>query len=90
MLDKGNIIAAVLVNLRGIPLSEAVGADALIAQIIADKAKLLLYGSLADGEDQIAPAYLMAQTVVFNILLNDKRDGEYAVLIICGVWQNIV
>ena len=30
-LDKGNVIAVLLVNLSRVPLAEAVGADALIA-----------------------------------------------------------
>ncbi len=44
-LDKGNVIAICLVNLCGVPLAEAVGADAMIAQIVTDDRKLLLDGS---------------------------------------------
>ena len=51
LLDKGNVISAVLVNLCGIPLSEAMGADTLIAQIVTDDVKLLLDSSLSDRED---------------------------------------
>ena len=41
-LDQGNVISVCLVNLRRIPLAEAVGADALIAQVITGDGKLLL------------------------------------------------
>ena len=41
-LHKGIIKAVVLVNLRRVPFAEAVGADALIAQVFADDGKLLL------------------------------------------------
>ena len=35
-LNQDDVLAVVFVNLRGIPLAEAVGADALIAQVVAD------------------------------------------------------
>ena len=41
-LDKGNVISIRLVNLGSVPLAEAVGADALKAQIVTDDSKLLL------------------------------------------------
>ena len=37
LLYQGNVIVAVLVDLRGIELPEAVGTDASIAQIITDQ-----------------------------------------------------
>ena len=75
-LHKGNIIAIGLVYLCGIPLAETVGADTLIAQIIADDLQLLLDGSLCQRENAFFAADAISQTVVFNILLNDKRDCE--------------
>lgn len=51
-LNKGNVIAVVLVNLRRVPLAEAVSADSLIAQIIADASKDLLHFPCRDWEDQ--------------------------------------
>ena len=42
-LYYGNIIAVVFVNLCRIPLPERMCADALIAEIITDNGKLLLY-----------------------------------------------
>ena len=41
-LDKYDVIAIVLVYLGGVPLPEAVRADALITRTIADDTKLLL------------------------------------------------
>jgi hypothetical protein len=40
-LDKGNIKAVIFVNFRRVPFTEAVGADALEAKVIADDGKLL-------------------------------------------------
>lgn len=79
-LDKGNIIAVCLVNLRGVPFAEAVCADTLIAQIIAHKAELLLYGPLGNGENQLVVADIVPQAIVFYVLLYDQRDGEHAAL----------
>ena len=53
LLDQGNVIVAVLVNLCGVELAEAMGADACIAQVITDQLQLLLDGSGGDGEDQL-------------------------------------
>lgn len=45
MLDKGNVIATVPVNLGGIEFSERVRPYVLDAKIIADDMELLLHGS---------------------------------------------
>lgn len=79
-LDKGDIITIILVNLRGIPLAETVGADTLIAQIITDDGKLLLHRPFRNGEDNIGVADAVAQTIVLDILLNDHRHGEDSAL----------
>ena len=36
LLDQGDVVVAVLVNLCGIELPEAVGADPLISQVVTD------------------------------------------------------
>ena len=51
-------------------------ADALIAQIITDKGKLLLYGARCQGKHQFIAAYPVAQTEVFNILIDNKGNSE--------------
>ena len=50
-LNKSDVIAVFLVDLGGIPFAEAVGADALKAQIITDDSKLLLNGAFGDREE---------------------------------------
>lgn len=52
-MDQGDIVVAVLVNLCGVELAEAMGADAFIAQVVTDQLQLLLDGSGGDGEDQL-------------------------------------
>ena len=55
-------------------------ADALIAQIIAYKGKVLLDCAFCDGENQIGALNAAAQTIVFDILLQHQRHGEHASL----------
>ena len=49
-LDKRNVEAVVLVDLRGVPFAEAVSADALIAEVVTDAGKDLLNFPRRDGE----------------------------------------
>ena len=79
-LHKSNIVAVGLVNLRGVPLAETVCADTLKAQIVTNNVELLLYGSLGDRKNQLVPANTIPQAIVFDVLLNNQRDGENAVL----------
>ena len=75
-LDKSNVITVLLVYLCGVPLAKAVGADAFIAQIVTDKGKLLLYGARCQGKHQLIAAYSVAQTEIFNILIDNKGNSE--------------
>lgn len=79
-LDKGNVEAVVLVDLRGVPFAEAVSADALIAEVVTDAGQNLLNFSRRDGEDQITVSDAVAQTVILDVLLNHERDREDALL----------
>lgn len=79
-LHKRNIVTIALIDFRRIPFPEAVSADALIAEIVADKRKLLLNGPLRDREDKLIRLDAAAQTEVLNVLLDDKRDGEGSAL----------
>ena len=79
-LDKGDVVPVGLVNLCGVPLAEAVGADALKSQIVADNGELLLNCAFSDGENQVFSADAIPQTVILHILSDDKRDSEYAML----------
>ena len=80
-LNEGDIIAICLVNFSSIPLAEAVGADALIAQVIADTGKLLLDCPGTDGEKKVCFFDAVAQAVVLYILLDTMRveDGVFIV-----------
>ena len=75
-LNQGDVIAAVLVDFCGIPLSEAVGTDPVVAQVVTDNVELFLYGSFGNGEDEGCSRNLMPEAVVFNVLQDDKGNGE--------------
>lgn len=79
-LNKRDIVTVALIDFRRIPFPEAVSADALIAEIVADKRKLLLNGPLRDREDKLIRLDTAAQTEVLNVLLDDKRNGEGSAL----------
>ena len=51
LLDKGNIVPAVLINLRGVEFAKAVRADAVIAKVVTDELQVLLHGAFRQGED---------------------------------------
>ena len=79
-LDKRNVVAVVFVNFGGVPLSEAVGADAFIAKIVTDELQLFLDGSGGNGKDSVLWGNAVSQAVILNVLSNDQGDGEDAPL----------
>ena len=79
-LDKGNVEPVFVVDFRCVPLAEAVGADALKAQIVAHDFQLLLDCPFRNGENQFIAPDAIAQTVVLNVLLNDKGNCENSAL----------
>lgn len=79
-LHKGDIVPVILVNLRCVPFAEAVSAYISIVKIITDDCKLLLDCPFRDSENALRAPDAVAQTVVFDILLNQERDGEDSVL----------
>ena len=85
-LDKGYVITAILVNLRCIPLAEAVRADLFITKVIAYNRKLFLYRPFGDGKDSVGAGDAVPKAVVFQILLDDKRDSKntlFACFLLC-------
>lgn len=68
------------VNLTRIPFPERMRADSLIAKIFADNGKLLLYGSGGNGKNMVIAANSVAQTIIFNILLNNKGNSKNTLL----------
>ena len=79
-LHKGNVEPVIVVDFRCVPLAEAVGTDALVVQIVAHDFQLLLDCPLRDRENQLIVADTVAQTVVLNVLLNDKGNCEKSAL----------
>ena len=79
-LDKGNVIAVVPIDFRGVPFSEAVSADALITEVITDAGKYLLHLSCSNRKNQLIRSNAVSQAVILYILLNHKRNSENALL----------
>ena len=79
-LDKGNVEPVIVVDFRCVPLSETVGADAIVAQIVAHDFQLLLDCPFRNGENQFITPDAVAQTVVLNVLLNHKGNCEESAL----------
>ena len=79
-LYQGYVITAVLIDLGRIPLPEAVSADAVIAQVIANDVELFLHRTLSNGEDDGGSRYVIPQAVVFDVLLDNQRDGKRSLL----------
>lgn len=79
-LHQGNVITTVFVNLRSVPFAEAVSADALKAQIVADDFQLLLDGSFGQRKNQLVAAEAVPQAIVFDVLLDHQGDCENAAL----------
>ena len=48
----------------------------LIAKVIADKGKLLLYGPRCQRKHQLIAPYAVAQAKVFDILIDNKGNSE--------------
>lgn len=77
-LHQGNIEAIGIVDLCCIPLAKAVGADSLEAQVITDNMQLLLNGPFCNGEHQFCAPNVVAQTVVFDVLVYDHGNSEHS------------
>ena len=77
-LHKSNVIAIVAVDLRCVPFSETVSADAFITQIVTNARKDFLYFSCGYGKDDLIASNVIAKTIVFYILLDNKWNSKYA------------
>lgn len=78
LLDQGNVVAVVPVDFRGIILSEAVGADALNAQIITDYLQLPLNRPLCQREDDGIGRDPVVQTIAADKLIEGQRHSEHS------------
>ena len=79
-LYQCNIVAVGFIYLRGVPLPEAMGTDSVILKIVTHDFKLLLDGSLREGEDSLIALDTIAQSVVLDVLLEYQRYGENSAL----------
>ena len=80
-LHQGDVIAVGLVDLRCIPFAKTVGADAIVTQIVADNPQLFLNCSFCNWENGFRFGDAVSQTVILNLLLNDKgncKDSAFA------------
>ena len=76
LLYQRNIVSAVLVDLRGVILSEAVGTDAGISQIITDLLQMPLDGPLCQREDPAIRGDRAVQAVAPNELVEGQGHRE--------------
>ena len=77
LLDQRYIVAAVLIDLRGIKLPKAVGTDTRDPKIVADGLQMLLDGPFRYREDALHTANAVIQTVAADKLVQRQRHGEY-------------
>lgn len=76
LLDKGNIVPAVLINLRGVEFAKAVRADAVIAKVVTDELQVLLHGTFRQGEDDALCWNPMIEAVAADELIQRQGNGE--------------
>lgn len=79
-LYQGNIESIGIEDLCCVPLAKAVGADSFEAKVITDNMQLLLYCPLCDRKHQFCAPDVVAQTVVFNVLIYDHGNSEHPAL----------
>ena len=79
-LDEGNVAVVVLIDFRRVPLPEAVGADALIAKVVADVGEVLLHSPCRERKHPLVRAEALAQAVVVHVLVKYQRHGKHPTL----------
>lgn len=77
LLHQGNVIVAVLIDLGCVVLSEAVGTDIPVAQVVADGLEVPLDGPLGHWENPLLLRNAMVQTVAPDELIECQRNGEH-------------
>ena len=76
MLDKSDIVVAVLVDFSSVELTEAMSADTIKTQIVTDHLQLLLDGSGGNGEDNSIWGDVVVEAVAAYELIQCNGDGE--------------
>lgn len=80
VLNEDDIVARLVVDVRGVPLSETVGADVLIAEIVADELEVVLNLPNRDGEQKVSVGQLVTLCVVAKEIVNRFGNSECAPL----------
>ena len=76
LLYQRDIVSAVFIDLRGVILSEAVGTDTRIPQIITDPLQVPLDGPLCQREDPAIRGDRAVQAVASNELVEGQGNCE--------------
>ena len=79
-LNQDDVVTVGLVDLGSVPLAETVGADAVIAQVVADNVQLRLNHPLCNGKDGLCPSDAIAQAVVLDVLVENQWHCEDSAL----------
>lgn len=77
LLHQGNVIVAVLIDLGGVVLPEAVGTDVPIAQVVTDGLEMSLDGPLGHREYPLLCLDFLIQAVASDELIERQRNGEH-------------
>ena len=77
LLHQGDVIVAVLIDLRCIELPEAVGTDITITQVVADGLEVPLDCPLRQWEDSLLFRDALVQAVAPDELIKRQRNGEH-------------
>ena len=88
MLDKGDVVAIVLVNLSGVVLPETVSRDAAVPKIIADSGELHLDGSDGDWEDSLLSGDMVIQAINTDVVVEDYWNSKGSGLA-CFLFDNV-
>lgn len=80
VLNEDDVMARLVVDVSGVPLAEAVGADVLIAEIVADELEVVLYLPNRDGEQKVSVGQLVALGVVAEEIVHRFGNRECAPL----------
>ena len=65
-----------IVDVRGVPLAEAVGADVLITEVVTDGLQILLYRPLRNREESLRGFNAVLRCVLAEVIVDALGDGE--------------
>lgn len=80
VLNKNDIVTAVVVDVGRIPFAETVGADIGIAKIITHCFQVFLNCPLRDREKQFIGTDVVKSSILAEVLIDRFRNGESSLL----------